>query len=146
MRFEIPPDLVAKLRTLQSEESVNDPILKSEDAVVLSYGLGPALYLTFDGRIIVHPYMDDLPPYEATDPNEAHCSIVVGANTRHLPELLALLPPRPPDAIDCARCTATGWMNFGLDIKGKPIKIVCAGCNGLGWLERSEQIVGREAR
>jgi len=82
MRFEIPSTLIAELRRLQSTQSYPDEVLQSEGAVVLSLGLGPAMYLTFDGRIIVHPYMENLPPYEVSDSKEACCAIVVGAKNR----------------------------------------------------------------
>src|ERR1051325_3900959 len=133
MRFEIPANLIPKLRELQSEQDYPDDVLRLEDAVVLTLGLGPAMYLTFDGRVIVHAYMEDEPPRESSDPKEAYTAIVVGADTRGAPELLSLLPPRPSDAIDCAACRGSGWIKMGRDIYGEPAKISCWECGGLGW-------------
>ncbi len=137
MNFEIPKHLIPKLRELQSKQNYPDDVLKSEDAVVMTSGLGPAMYLTFDGRIIIHPYMDDESPREASDPKEAYSAIVVGAKTRGIPELLFLLPPRPNDAMDCSACQSSGWMVFGKDMDGKPIEIVCWECGGIGWATRT---------
>ena len=135
MRFEIPSTLIAELRRLQSTQSYPDEVLQSEGAVVLSLGLGPAMYLTFDGRIIVHPYMENLPPYEVSDSKEAYCAIVVGAKNRKASWLLSLLPSRPRSGLDCAQCETNGWMNFGIkNVDGEPIKIVCVDCGGTGWL------------
>ena len=137
MRFEIPESLVPKLRELQSEQNYPDDVSKSEDAVVLTLGLGPAMYLTLDGRVIIHAYMDDEVPSEASEPKEVYAAIVIGAKTRNAPELLSLLPQRPQDAVDCAACKGGGWVSFGKDAHGEPIEIVCWGCGGVGWATRS---------
>ena len=50
------------------------------------------------------------------------CLLVWGAR-RH-PELVALLPPRPSDAKDCAGCDGTGH---------GPKVDMCYACYGLGW-------------
>jgi hypothetical protein len=45
--------------------------------------------------------------------------------SERIPELRSLLPPRPTDAIDCARCSGSGWFLGG---------VVCPDCDGLGWI------------
>lgn len=137
MRFDIPETLIPKLRDLQSQQNYPDEILESEDAVVMTLGLGPAMCLAFDGRVIVHDYMDDERPRQSSDPKEAFSAIVIGAKVRKAPELLSLLLQRPANALDCADCEGSGWRQFGKDVEGKPIEVVCRGCGGTGWVRRS---------
>lgn len=127
--FDIPNELVPKLREIQTKDSHN-PIVKSEDAVVMFYGLGDLLYLTFDGRIIVENMLDDVAPREAEKLTEATSAIVVGAKIHKFPELLSILPKRGKNAVDCENCSATGWIEIGED----SFSIVCQQCGGLGWI------------
>lgn len=144
MRFPIPPELVPKLRELQaqSREFYIDKIAESEDAVVMTLGLGDAMYLALDGRVIVDEFSlsdeEAKPPREAKDAKEMFTAIVVGAKRRNAPELRSLLPSRPETAVDCAACECRGWRQFGLDVYGKPVEIVCWECGGVGWLNGNE--------
>ena len=127
--FEIPIELHPKLRELQKKDS-NYEIVKSEDAVVMFYGMGDPLYLTFDGRVIIEEcFMDLKPPREAENLVEAAMAIVVGAEIRKIPELLSILPKRPENAVDCENCHKSGWF--------KPCEslgpFVCGECGGIGW-------------
>jgi len=128
--FDIPNELIPKLRELQAKDS-EDSIVKSEDAVVMFYGLGDPLYLAFDGRVIIQDMLDDIPPREAKDLKEAAMAVVVGAKVRKFPELLSILPERPENAVDCENCDKTGW--FQPAPKLGPF--VCGNCGGLGWTE-----------
>lgn len=127
--FDIPNELIPKLRELQRNDS-NYPITVSEDAVVMFYGMGDPLYLTFDGRVIIEDMLDDIPPREAKTLAEASMAVVVGAKVRNFPELLSILPNRPKGAIDCSNCDKSGWF--------KPHEslgpFVCGNCGGLGWI------------
>ena len=138
MRFEIPENLIPKLRELQSRQMVHpDEVLKTEDAVELYASIGPTLYLTFDGRVIVHAFLDDEPPCESSDPKDFYQMVVLGARAYLMPELLSLLPQRPPDSTDCSNCKGSGWWLFMKDTKGKPIELACWECGGVGWIARS---------
>lgn len=140
MRFQIPSELVPKLRELQAEYKhyLTHPIVKSEDAVVMTGRMGAAMFLTLDGRVIVHDdFPDDAEPREAKDVKEMYTAISVGAKRRNAPELLSLLPSRPETAIDCVACENSGWRQFGLGIDGKPVEIVCWDCGGVGWIDGS---------
>ena len=143
MRFLIPPKLVPKLRELQaqSRQFFIDKIAESEDAVVMTLGLGDAMYLALDGRVIIDEFSlaeeEDKPPREAKDAKEMYAAIVVGAKQRNAPELLSLLPSRPETAIDCVACEKRGWRQFGLDVYGKPVEIVCWDCGGIGWIDNA---------
>ncbi len=129
--FDIPIELIPKLRELQADDS-NYPIVKSEDAVVMFYGMGDPLYLTFDGRVIIEEcFNEEKPPREAETLAEAAMAVVVGAKVRKFPELLSILPERPETAADCKNCDKSGWLQF-LGISGE---FVCGNCGGLGWSE-----------
>jgi hypothetical protein len=144
IRFQIPESLLPRLRQLQSESVYPDDVMKSEDAVVMMSGFGPAMYLTMDGRVIVHHYMDDEPPREASDKKEAYSAIVIGAKLRKTSELLSLLPARTVGAKDCQSCGGNGWLALGESTKGEAVTIVCHGCGGLGWSDDSEQAQAHE--
>jgi hypothetical protein len=125
--FDIPDALVPKLRQLQ-EQDPPEKLMGSEDAVIMFAGLGDPMYLTFDGRVLVLDMLEDVPPREAANFQEAASAIVVGAKNRKSPELLTLLPMRPQSAADCNECDNTGWQQFT-----ESITIVCGNCGGLGW-------------
>lgn len=68
-----------------------------------------------------------------TDPKEAWSAVIVGAEVWDFPELLRLLPTRPPNAQDCDQCKGTGWVSW-VDAVGKEGRVVCWDrCGGLGW-------------
>ena len=107
---------------------------------MLYAGLGPALYLTSDGRVLVDNYIDDEELREADDA-EALSAIVVGAKTTGVRELLDLLPDRTRAAVDCKRCDATGWwlVPGSTDVvTGEPGTMVCPDCHGLGWCAQAK--------
>lgn len=133
-RFHIPELLVPKLRGLRARQRDWSPLIDAEDVVHLFYGLGPARFLAFDGRVLVDPTdWDETAPYEVTSPKEATSAIVVGASVFSFPDLLRLLPVRPPGAHDCDQCKGTGWVTW-VDAVGKEGRVVCwDGCGGLGW-------------
>ena len=133
--FEIPKKLIPKLRELQKKDS-RYPIVKSEDAVVMFYGMGDPLYMTFDGRIIIEDMLDDIPPREAETLAEAAMAIVVGAKVRKFPELLSILPERTENAVDCENCEKSGWIQPAPALG----PFVCGDCGGLGWKIQDNQI------
>jgi hypothetical protein len=127
--FDIPVELMPKLRELQQKDA-SYKIVQSEDAVVMFYGMGDPLYLTFDGRVIIEEcFMEVIPPREATSLAEAAMAVVVGAKIRDFPELLSILPERPKNAPDCENCNKSGWLQLGESLG----PFVCGNCGGLGW-------------
>jgi hypothetical protein len=136
--FEIPSEVVPKLRELQ-QKNAHEAIVQNEDAVVMFYGMGDPMYLTFDGRVIIYEFfVVENGPREAKTLAEAAMAVVVGAKIRKFPELLSLLPERPDDAFDCERCETSGWIKL---FKSVP-PFVCEDCGGLGWqLPASENII-----
>jgi hypothetical protein len=139
-RFQIPDDLVSDLRSLRARQRDWNEVVDSEDVVHLFYGLGPARFLAFDGRVLVDPTdWDGTDPYEVIDPKEAWSAIVVGTDIWSFPPFLRLLPPRPLGAVDCAQCKGTGWISW-VDAVGNTGKVVCwDGCGGLGWHKSGNQ-------
>jgi hypothetical protein len=134
-RFRIPEDLVPRLRDLRSRQDPWSELIDAEDVVHLYYGLGPAMFLTLDGRVLEDSSdWDATGAHEVTDPKQAWSAVVVGAKVWGFPELLRLLPARPPKAADCVQCHGTGWVSW-VDAEGKTGQVVCWDrCGGLGWL------------
>ncbi len=127
--FDIPSELVPKLRELQAKDS-HYQIVKSEDAVVMFYGMGDPLYLTFDGRVIIEDMLEDIPPREAQTLSEAAMAVVVGAKAHNFSELLSILPKRPEQVSDCENCNKSGWFQPAPSLG----PFVCGECGGLGWI------------
>src|SRR4051812_35356675 len=118
-RFHIPEDLIPKLRDLRGRQQAWREVVEAEDVVHLYYGLGPAEFLTFDGRILIDSEdWDGTGVYEVTDRKRACSAIVIGAKIWKFPELFRLLPPRPPNAIDCPQCKGKGVL-FPLNAAGE---------------------------
>src|SRR4051812_23521088 len=115
MRFTLPADVLAALRARSAQERwPPDPeVRKYGEAFLLYPGLGPALYLLEDGRVLVDArgwegvYRDGVmkegPIREASD-DEAVGALVVGARETGIAALLSLLPPAPARASPCPRC------------------------------------------
>lgn len=134
-RFDIPADLVPRLRELQSRQKPWSAAVDAEDVVHLYYGLGPALFLAFDGRIITDDYdnfTDGAGAHEVTDPKEAWAAVAVGAAVWGVPELNRLLPEKPASAPVCPHCEGVGWL---WPTANRPKgSVVCSECGALGWL------------
>jgi hypothetical protein len=127
--FEIPENLIPQLRELQKKD-LHEEIVKSEDAVVMFYGMGDPLYLTLDGRVFIYEFfMEEKGLREAETLAEAAMAVVVGAKVRNRPDLLSIMPKRPQNSVDCKNCNKTGWFKAG----GVLGPFVCGDCGGLGW-------------
>src|SRR5262245_33210624 len=112
-RFRIPLDMIPKLRSLRARQQDWRELIDAEDVVHLYYGLGPAQFLTLDGRVLVDNYdWDGTGAYEVSDPKTACIAVVYTARRFDFPELLRILPQRPPAAFDCPRCGGSGWLRF----------------------------------
>jgi hypothetical protein len=133
-RFRIPDDMIPKLRSLRARQPNWRELIDAEDVVHLYYGLGSAQFLAFDGRVLVDNHdWDGTGAYEVSDPKSAWIAVVYPANRWDFPELLRILPDRPPHAIDCPRCAESGWLRLPFFAGGRGV--VCEDlCGGLGWL------------
>src|SRR5689334_9808988 len=124
MRFKLSASLLAELRAMQAKRGYSDDVTYREEAFLLDPGLGPACYLTADGRVLLDwrewieacgPREEWEPPIREATADEAVSALVVGAKKTGVAGLLGLLPPRPLAAADCPRCQGGRWWSFGVD-------------------------------
>jgi hypothetical protein len=85
--------------------------------------MGGALLLDTDGTVRCYEW-DTLRTTEITDDRQIVLAIVAAA--QEYPDLIDLLPRRPPLATSCSDCSGTGKLFDG--------KIYCGTCHGLGWV------------
>ena len=107
-----------------------------EEFVLIDPGLGATTYLSLTGYVALH---DDAIWDEYTEPTiitelrEFAASIVVGAKKIKMPELLELLPQKPPNGQLCLTCDGTRlWKNHAPT--GLKDAVICPECAGLGWV------------
>lgn len=136
MRFTLTPDLLAQLRRHRDERRREYPEWGGEevelDAFLLHPGMGPLIYLTTDGRILIdeRAWNGDV-LREAADDDEAIESLVIGASMTGIDALLDVLPPPPPGASTCPDCDGTRWIvHRHLE---REHRLVCHACHGRGW-------------
>ncbi len=111
------------------------------DVVVITLGMGPAVYLNLDGRMIKWNYEDGESPYEVSDPHDIAAGVFLAVKYWSMPELLALLPIRPRDGQECPQCGSERWIRYVEGRWGRlsegpedAVKCVCITCLGLGWV------------
>jgi hypothetical protein len=129
--FQLSKELLSELHEYCQTHGADD-LMKAHDAFILDPGLGPATYLSSDGRIL---WDDDGWGVLGTR-GEAIASIRAGAKRTGLQRLLGLLPLRTTASVDCPNCDATGWFDAHdqlRDVIGQPFSVVCTVCSGLGW-------------
>jgi hypothetical protein len=134
MRFAIPQNTLARLRTESRMRTTHDEVTAAHDAYLLDPGMGPAAYLTTDGRVLIDGrHWDETDVREATD-DEAIAAIVVGAKKTGINELIDLLPSPPQQSTACELCGGSRWITAGKDVlTGEPGRIICYECSGRGW-------------
>jgi hypothetical protein len=131
----IPESLRGELREIQRLQLLGDfpdENLLKYDAIALTYGLGPAVYLTIEGRMIVWDYSNNAPPFETHLLSDLGAYLTIGSRRLNLPGLLTLLPV-PDSSSKCHWCNGTRWAR----LPGSFNEVVCWECNGLGWREAS---------
>lgn len=106
-----------------------DDVERAYDAFLLDPGMGPALYITADGRILEDGRCwDGAPPHEVLDEDTICAALTIGAHKTGISALIELLPTAPSNAVDCPCCEGTRWSEvFGSD------KMICVLCRGRGW-------------
>jgi hypothetical protein len=133
--FQPDAALVSELQKYRELHGADD-VMRAYDAFLLDPGLGPAVYLSADGRIV---WDDDFWGVTATR-GEALASVLAGVKKTRIDALKSLLPERPTDASDCSNCEASGWFDAHgqlQDIHGQRFSVVCMTCAGLGWTAQS---------
>src|SRR5436190_641542 len=133
MRFSISPELLKKLndRTASREK---DALEITENAFLLFPGMGPALYLTSDGRILRDGReWDESSSIEEGTDDDAVAALVIGADNLDLPDLIRLLPQPSVGASPCTGCGGSRWFAFK-DYFGKAARVICSECRGRGYM------------
>lgn len=102
--FDLTPEIIAALNNWKRQRGFSDSSEEEHHAYLLDPGLGPATYLTADGRVL---WLDDGWDVKATRA-AVYVAIRVGAAKTKVPQLLSLLPKAPPDAAPCGECDGTG--------------------------------------
>jgi hypothetical protein len=121
--FRLSPSLLEALRLLRDQRG-HESITRQFDAFMLDPGLGPATFVSSDGRVL---WDDDGWGVKGTRA-DAFASILAGAQKTGLPELRELLPSRPADASDCSGCAGLGRIKLSPQVSS-----LCMTCGGLGW-------------
>ena len=133
MRLTLTESLLARLREDRAATPYTDDIMESEDAFVLYPGMGSAIYLTSDGRVLIDERdWKGEPVREATD-DEACTGLVLCADAGGISELLDLLPTRPAHSSECFDCRGQRYLDITLP-SGKHIRPICGRCWGRGWI------------
>jgi hypothetical protein len=138
MRFRLSDDVLHALRQAQPDRW-GDPLLREHDAFMLDPGMGPALILTTDGRVLEDgTCWDGTPVKEVTDDGALE-AIVIGFRKTGVSALLELLPPRPAIASDCPRCHGDRFApphveGASAEQLAQFPPFICTFCHGLGWV------------
>lgn len=114
-------------RYVEFMDQLQDEVENEYDAFLLDPGMGPMTYLTSDGRVLKDMRTWDGEPLREATEDEAIAALVVGAAKTSIGGLLALIPARPPDALQCPICSGTQWCSV---LEGN---VVCLFCRGRGW-------------
>jgi hypothetical protein len=85
------------------------------------------------GEILVIDTEEGQPPRPATDSERR---LALFRSIAKYPELLSLLPDRPPDAVQCPGCSGTGVF-VARFVNPKLRHVVCR-CGGSGWITPAE--------
>jgi hypothetical protein len=106
--------------------------IASLNALPLLFDWTAFITLLPDGQIVWVPYDNEPGDIEVVQEERVRNTGLFQATKLH-PELQFLLPPKPPDAIDCPDCRGTGRLKFPQGSEHLADKLVCF-CGGLGWL------------
>lgn len=105
------------------------------EVLPLMLDMGGCYALRSNKQVISFPWDDITDIRVENDPRIRNIALFRGS--KKYPELMALIPPKPNNAIECSYCDGTGiektTAKLGLD------SIICY-CGGLGWLPRKQQI------
>ncbi|WP_442505679.1 hypothetical protein SH528x_004479 [Novipirellula sp. SH528] len=133
MMLAIPAQLRDQLVTKQQEQLERphpDQNLLKYDAVVLTHGLGPAVYLTLDGRILIWDYAANAEPEFTDRQRDIGRYVTIGARSLRLPRLTDLIPKPVPGSQQCDQCHGLRWSRMPM----MESDVVCWVCDGFGWI------------
>jgi hypothetical protein len=112
-------------------DRLQDDVEVGHDAFLLDPGMGPMLYLTGDGRVLIDGRSWDGEALREAGDAEAIAALVVGAKKTEIEALLDLVPRRPDDGESCPMCEGTRWAE---PMPGFGRRFVCILCGGRGWV------------
>ena len=121
----------AALRYVDGMSEIQREVEDDNDAFLLDPGMGPMLFITADGRVLVDGRnWDGEALREATD-DEAAIALVVGAKKTDIRALLELFPSISEDGLTCPMCDGRRWAKLVASMTGE---VVCPLCSGWGWV------------
>jgi len=140
----LPEFVSAGMSAAIREEPGQADWIREADGIRLFGTIGAEAFLRSDGSVWYYEAVDwvnDPARYEWREGkgNDRWAALVLG--TRRIPQLQALLPTRPPNAPNCARCNGRG--ELFTDGKGRILaepapasrnSIICPDCGALGWI------------
>ncbi|MBK7746221.1 MAG: hypothetical protein IPI39_03095 [Candidatus Obscuribacter sp.] len=97
------------------------------------YDFGYCLAIKLDGQIVAMPWE---PPHALEDESDARTiRVILAQGARKYPTLECLVPQRPAEAVDCAKCNGTG--RCVPEVPSVYDNFICF-CGGLGWLLKTD--------
>ncbi len=119
---------------LAEMEALQGIVEDETDAFLLDSGMGPTIYLTSRGLVLIDGRLWDGEPIREATESEAIGGLVIGATKTGIQDLLKLIPEPPADSSTCPECGGTRWSKIAA---GLPHTIVCFLCGGRGWVTAS---------
>ena len=125
----LPEYVLNRMEAELATKSVQEQAwLKEQNGIMLYGTIGHQAVLRPDGAVwfyvdVSRPNSPEQYEWQLGEGLERIGALVLG--TERFPELAALLPERPANTPDCARCNGSGM------IMGK---LVCPDCGALGWV------------
>jgi hypothetical protein len=108
-------------------------IFYEREVVCLKVGMGRAVFLGLDGRVWAENYGEGLPPEVLADARDVASVIVRWSGDIGVPELVELLPARPPGGFVCGVCGGSRRLPRSIAVHDDGRPLCCLRCYGLGW-------------
>jgi hypothetical protein len=138
--MKLSPELSRRVgdavRDLNEARGTPDRVGIEQGAIPLYADLGGAVLLSEDGTLLELKWDQDSERY----PHEIQGSSLNGrlpltavlvAGVERYPWLAALLPARPPNAIECTTCAGAGRLHSSNVVVDRGL--LCGDCGALGW-------------
>ncbi|MBS0260474.1 MAG: hypothetical protein JSS02_00850 [Planctomycetes bacterium] len=126
--MDIPSDLADAIRRRME---TTGRVTEDGKALRVCGSIGYECCISPEGDVymLTDPTVDADCPWLIDRSRHAQLCVLLSGG-KYFPELLALLPNRPPNVPDCPDCRA-GWVHIA-----SGHKFICGRCGGLGWIER----------
>ena len=126
----VTDELLKEVKRRFDHAAASDPSSLSQDGkgVMVAQGLGYTAFVTPEGEAFLEEYELDGSEGVTVDRSaRGHAQALLLAKKR-FPEIVELLPTRPPHAPNCRDCES-GLRSVG------PMEFFCKTCFGLGWVQ-----------